>query len=96
MVLISDTYNLYIYAPESVEWLILKGMWGSLNEVEGVVDLCDITKYLTWERYFTDVLSRKCIEEFGKHYSKGKLLEELKISRVLAGVKSQIKDIADI
>ncbi len=82
--------NIYLYLPESFEWLILKSGIVKTNLVKIVLerpyDFVDSAKYFSWERYFTDLLVQNTTDDY-LHYSKRKLnkvyLQEEIISKIL-------------
>ncbi|MCR5625412.1 MAG: ATP-binding protein [Lachnospiraceae bacterium] len=85
-----------IYLPESFEWLILKS--GLINDVDWEKitipeQFIDSEKYISWERYFTDLLVKTTNSMRGKKYpsNKGKLpdfyLQESSIVKVKETMK---------
>lgn len=69
--------DVMLYFPESFEWLILK------SGVIGIKDLDDILaepekyiesrEFLSWERYFTDLLMTATADDSIKKYDKSQL-----------------------
>lgn len=67
-----------IFLPESFEWLILRS--GVVNETEWEKvtmpeKYVDSSKYISWERYFTDLLIETTKDMKYKKYSKDKLVD---------------------
>ena len=50
--------DVYLLAPESFEYLLLKSKVFRIDDdlLEKVYDYCDSVKYISWEGYFTDLL----------------------------------------
>ncbi len=81
-----------LFAPESFEYMLLctNSFKRKIEEqLESTWKYCDISKYLTWEQYYTEVLQKLCKEEYGFAYSKSKLHK----SFVNEETKKQIKEI---
>ena len=69
--------NLALYFPESFEWMVLKS--GILNSVK-IRDILDHPEdyiegkeYMSWERYFTDLLIKETADHSFQKYSKAQL-----------------------
>lgn len=96
-----DTKDIRLYAPESIEYMILNteifrnkaGSW--LKErLEHTYDFIDYTRYKTWETYFTDILKDIVRKYFKGVYSKSKITAKvLKTERFLKEFKRELKDI---
>ena len=68
--------NVQIYAPESFEYMLLQtdSLKRKLeDELENTWKYCDISKYLTWEQYYTDLIGKICEQEYNFSYSKAHL-----------------------
>jgi hypothetical protein len=78
-----DTTNLYL--PESFEWMILKaGVISGINIqsiLEHPEEYIDSKKYMSWERYFTNLLIENTKDTFLK-YNKGSLNESYLQERI--------------
>ena len=68
--------NVALYLPESFEWLILKSGLIDGNRIRKIVqtpeDYIDSENYLSWERYFTELLVKETQGSFLR-YSKSRL-----------------------
>lgn len=87
--------NVYIFAPESFEFLLLNsGTFKKfvLDNIENTSDYCDSVKYISWERYFTDLLSKVSKEKYGIDYVKKKLDSFFKSDYYINEIKKQIPD----
>lgn len=65
--------NVTVIAPESFEYLLLKTSAFQrflTDELEYTWKYCDSRLYLTWERYFTDLLGKIAEQNHGFQYSK--------------------------
>ncbi|MCD7839884.1 MAG: ABC transporter ATP-binding protein [Erysipelotrichaceae bacterium] len=72
--------DIYIYAPESFEYMILQthSFRRQLNdELENTWKYSDISQYLTWEQYYTELLKNICREVYGFVYDKSRLHQSL-------------------
>ena len=87
--------NTVLYAPESFEWLLL-----STNAIPGVnvesilqqpENYIDSSEYVSWERFFTDLLIKKTQDNPVWQYSKGHLVKAYLSSRVVNAVKRIMK-----
>lgn len=70
--LIQGECNINIYAPESFEWLILRGLYYGKDVkryLDYTYDYCDTKKYDSWEQYYTAIL-KDLGNNFHKPYSK--------------------------
>ncbi len=86
-----------IFAPESFEYLVLNTDLFRVYCEEELVhteNYADFDKYLTWEQYYTDLLSELMYKLFGVEYDKGSESWVLKRRDVLEGVSKQIPDIS--
>lgn len=88
--------NVTVIAPESFEYLLLKTFAFQkflTDELEYTWKYCDSSYYLTWERYFTDLLSKMTEKHYGFPYSKGKLHAFFLNESYIEQVKEQLTDI---
>ncbi len=73
----SEKENVLIYLPESFEWLILKSGIIRYKELDLILDspekYIDSQKYMSWERYFTALLTHITENDPVKSYSKVRL-----------------------
>lgn len=83
--------NVVLYAPESFEWLILSSaavpnvrMEQLLNNPENYIDSAE---YVSWERFFTELLIKSTQDNPVWSYSKRKLPKAYLSSKVLNAVK---------
>ncbi len=92
--------NIKLYLPESFEWMILKSGLIDDNEIQEVLDspedYVDSVKFLSWERFFTNLLVEKSKDSY-LQYSKSKLnanyLHEKEIRAIVAVAKAiEFKD----
>ena len=65
--------NIYLYVPESFEWLVLSSGVLKDSDVQGILsstsDYVESRDYFSWERYFTNLLTVKTQGSF-LQYSK--------------------------
>ncbi len=70
--------NVYLYFPESFEWLILKSGLIQEKAVQAILDnpedFLESREYFSWERFFTKLLVEKTKDSYLR-YSKAKLNE---------------------
>lgn len=88
--------NVTVIAPESFEYLLLKTFAFQkflTDELEYTWKYCDSRYYLTWERYFTDLLSKMTEQHYDFPYSKGKLHVFFLNESYIEQVKEQLIDI---
>lgn len=88
--------NVTVIAPESFEYLLLKTFAFQrflADELEHTWNYCDSQLYLTWERYFTDLLMKITEENYGFQYSKKKLHDFFLNDPNIEQVKKQLTDI---
>lgn len=95
---ISKYFEVYIFSPESFEYLLLNT--GTFRrhlsgEIDRTWDYCDISKFQTWEEYFTRLLSKLCKDIYGFDYSKSKLAPFFLKKGFPEKVKEQLSDIID-
>lgn len=73
----SQRKKIAIYLPESFEWLILEsGLFNDREIAEALANPSahiESSEFLSWERYFTALLTRKTEQSRYLRYSKGKL-----------------------
>ena len=69
--------NIVLYAPESFEWLLLSTKEIPEVNVESILqnpeEYIDSKEYISWERYFTDLLIENTSKNFIWTYSKKRL-----------------------
>lgn len=90
--------NIQIYAFESFEYLILcSGMFEKYvhDELEHTYDYCDSREFITWERFYTDLLIKKCSELYGISYTKSKLPFNFQSEKFLEYYRSMYSTIKD-
>ena len=84
-----------LYAPESFEWLLLKANVVPELNVNVILkqpeDYVDSKKYVSWERYFTDLLVDNTRNSPIWAYSKRKLQKMYLSSKVVNAVKKIMK-----
>lgn len=87
--------NIILYAPESFEWLLL-----STKEIPGVnveailqnpEEYIDSKQYVSWERYFTDLLTENTHNNPIWAYSKKKITKAYFASKIINAVKAIMK-----
>lgn len=87
--------DVVLYAPESFEWLLLAANVipsGNVNKIlEHPEEFIDSKKYVSWERYFTSLLTELTKNDPVWMYSKKKLSGVYLSSRVLTAVKNVMK-----
>lgn len=95
---ISEHFDVYVFAPESFEYLLLNTSTFKrylTDELEHTWDYCDISKFQTWEGYYTSLLSELCKGKYRFNYSKSRLNSFFLKGDFPSKVKEQIKDIVD-
>ena len=81
--------NIILYLPESFEWLVLKS--GLIDNVRNIISdpasHIESSKYYTWERFFTHLLTEKTQKTYLK-YNKSKLnpnyLQENETNKIMS------------
>lgn len=70
--------DIMLYFPESFEWLILKSGIIEISKLSDILEkpekYIDSCKFISWERYFTELLVKATEGDSIKRYDKGKLL----------------------
>lgn len=92
----SSECNVYIFTPESFEYLILKTrMYYSYvkDKILNTEMYCDISKYITWERYYTDLLCDISLNRYNFSYKKDRLQKMYKTDAFLNEVKKELPDL---
>lgn len=92
-----------LYLPESFEWLILKSGIINKAEISDILDhpedYIDSSLYLSWERFFTDLLEKETSEDKKLRYSKTKLndyyISNRNIQKVLQVIPEEIRHFLD-
>lgn len=86
-------YGVYIFAPESFEWLLLHlKMYGVSSELIETYDYCDTKDYISWEDYYFKLIVRLG-EAIGVPYKKEKLNKVF--LRYVNEIKPLIEDLDD-
>lgn len=82
-----------IFLPESFEWLIMKSglVKGAKEKTERPELRADSKKYMSWEQYFTEVLTEMTKESRFQKYSKGKLNEYYLQEHSVLAMKENMK-----
>lgn len=91
-----DNARVFLRAPESFEYLLLTEDHMSRNlqgELYRTYDYCDSVKYLSWERYYTDLLNTVLKSLIGRGYSKDRLDAFFKNSTFVNHVRKELGDI---
>lgn len=69
--------NIFLYLPESFEWIILQSGTASsnqpLSELEHPEDYIDSQDYMSWEQYFTMLLIQLTKDDPLRQYQKSNL-----------------------
>lgn len=87
--------NVVLYAPESFEWLLL-----STNQIPGIKaenilkspeNYIDSKEYISWERFFTELLTEQTRTDPVWAYSKKKIAKAYLTSRIVNAVKTIMK-----
>lgn len=88
--------NVTVLAPESFEYLLLKTYAFekfAADELTYTWKYCDSRYFLTWERYFTDLLAKIAEQNYGFQYSKRKLHTFFLNESFIEQVRDQLADI---
>lgn len=89
--------NIYLYLPESFEWLILKSDLFRTNDVANILNspenYIESAIYFSWERYFTELLIQKTQGTY-LQYSKLHLNESYKAENIQKNILSVMKHIS--
>ena len=87
--------NIVLYAPESFEWLLLSTKEMPEVNVETILqnpeEYIDSKEYVSWERYFTDLLIESTSKNFIWAYSKKRLTKAYFAPRIVNAVKTIMK-----
>ena len=87
--------NVVLYAPESFEWLLLSSAVIPNAKVEEILqkpeDYIDCKEYVSWERFFTAVLTEKTQNSLVWAYSKKKLPKAYLAPKVIGAMKKLMK-----
>ena len=69
--------NLQLFFPESFEWLILKSRVININNIDDILEhpenYIDGREFLSWERFFDDLLEKATVNDPIRRYDKSKL-----------------------
>ena len=89
--------NVVLYAPESFEWLLLASNVISDKEITDILkkpeNYIESKEYVSWERFFTEVLTNKTQNNSVWAYSKRKLPKVYLSSKVVNAVQKVMKKI---
>ena len=89
--------NVVLYAPESFEWLLLVSNVISDKEITDILEkpenYIESKEYVSWERFFTEVLINKTQKNSVWAYSKRKLPKVYLSSKVVNAVQKVMKKI---
>lgn len=87
--------NIVLYAPESFEWLLLSTKEIPEVNVESILqnpeEYIDSKEYISWERYFTDLLIENTSKNFIWTYSKKRLTKAYFAPKIVNAVKAIMK-----
>ncbi len=90
--------NVVVYAPESFEWLLLSTNQIPEVKVEGILknpeDYIDSKDYVSWERFFTDLLTEQTKNNSVWAYSKKRIAKAYLGSKIMNAVKTIMKLVA--
>ncbi len=93
---LNETKNIVVFAPESFEYLLLNiGRFKTLagDKLINTQDYADVSEYLTWEQFYTDLLKSLCPTVIKDNYRKSKLSVQLLETKYKEGIKSQLVDL---
>lgn len=94
--LIQEGYNIYVFAPESFEFLLLNSKTFSrylTGELSETYNYCDSEEFLSWERYYTSLLNTLCSNNYHFFYSKNNLHKFFKTEYFEDYIKCQLVDL---
>lgn len=87
--------DIVLYAPESFEWLLLSANVVPDVNVASILqqpeEYIDSKEYVSWERFFTALLTRQTQNDPVWAYSKRKLAKAYVSSKVMSAVKKMMK-----
>lgn len=93
--LMEDGRKIYLFLPESFEWLLLKAHFSEGNDVAKVLEApenyIDSRAYISWERFFTDFLIRKTAGtywQYSKQHINPVYLHEKNLPKMLTIIKN--------
>ena len=93
--LVQTRENLALYLPESFEWLLLSTKEIPEVNVESILqnpeEYIDSKEYISWERYFTDLLIENTSKNFIWTYSKKRLTKAYFAPKIVNAVKAIMK-----
>lgn len=99
LISLCSNYDLYIFAPESFEFLLLNTSFFSKflsTELSETYLYVDSLEFITWERYYTHLLRSLCVNYTGVSYSKSdwsELNPFFKRVAILKQIAYQLKDL---
>lgn len=85
--------DIQLILPESFEYLLLNTepfLREVKQKLEATWDYCDSVKYISWEQYYTELLSEICREKYDFDYSKKVLGQFFKTDKIISEVKEQL------
>lgn len=97
--LIEDGRKIYLFLPESFEWLVLKALFSENNDVARVLatpeNYIDSKVYISWERFFTDFLIKQTVGtywQYSKQHINPVYLHEKNLSKMLDVIQNYEKN----
>ena len=88
--------KLFVYAPESFEYLLLSEEHIKRDVVEELAhtyDYCDSNEYKSWERYYTSLLNNWMLQHRGIPYSKSTLQDFFKTPTFVHHMRNSLVDL---
>lgn len=95
---IEPVLSLGMLKPESFEYLLLKTSAFQKylsDELENTWKYCDSIQYVTWERYYTDLLCEMCKKYYAFSYTKRKLNAFFINQPFFEQVRAQLTDVVE-
>lgn len=96
MKLVANRKNIFLYLPESFEWLVLASDVLQSTEVKEILnnpeEFVESSEFFSWERFFTHLLVEKTKDSFLK-YSKKKLNDAYLNETVSSKIKKTVTEI---
>lgn len=83
--------NMYLLAPESFEYMLMHrdDLYNEVKDkLERPYDFCDVSKYSTWELYFTSLLKSIGMKLYNCGYNKAKNTKTINVSNSRDVVRS--------
>lgn len=91
--------SIVLFTPESFEWLLLQCQHISKylknkDLLFKTYDYCDSREFISWERFYTDLLNRLCLAKLRCAYNKSSLPQFIEgSSEIKSEIKKLLKDI---